>query len=86
MYVDARTGEFQPAATPPRLRFPGYTSVNVHTGARHRGWQVNLFVNNVANTRGIVYGEVSTYFGNTSGYDAIITQPRTIGLSVSRKF
>lgn len=86
MYVGARTGEFQSAATPPRFRFPAYTTVNVHTGARYRAWQVNLFLNNVTNTRGIVYGEVNTYFGNTSGYDAIITQPRTIGLSVSREF
>lgn len=86
MYVGARTGEFNPAPTPPRFRFPAYTTVNVHTGARYRAWQVNFFVNNAANTRGIIYGEANTYFGNTSGYDAIITQPRTIGLSVSRQF
>ena len=41
---------------------------------------------NLANSRGIVGGQSVYEVGNPSGLAEVITQPRTLGLSASRRF
>jgi iron complex outermembrane receptor protein len=84
-YVGLRVGEFSSGPTPPPLQLPAFTTFNLHTGARYQSWLVNLFVNNVADKRGIT--GYSFYDGpSTAAQVATIIPPRTIGLSVSKTF
>jgi len=90
-YVGARPWEFssvpapgQPA--PPRIEFPSYTQFNLRAGARRESWLINLYVNNVADRRGVVGVFSSSALGVTGNYYASVIQPRTIGLSASKTF
>jgi len=85
-YVGLRLGEFTPGGpTPPPLQMPAFTTFNVHAGARYQSWLMNLFVNNVADKRGIT--GYSFYDGAGTAADvATIIPPRTVGLSISKKF
>jgi len=81
-YVDSRKGEF-PGPTQTRVEFPAYVKADLRAGTRYENWTANLFLNNVADRRGIVGGG-SAYFG--TGYVADYIQPRTVGLSITRAF
>ncbi len=72
-------GERAPAigAPGPQL-FPSYTRADLRAGVRHDSWTVNLFVNNVADERGILAT------GYPSGF--VYIQPRTAGISVGKAF
>jgi iron complex outermembrane recepter protein len=84
-YVGLRLGEFSAGPTPPPLQMPAFTTFNLHTGARYESWLMNLFVNNVADKRGIT--GYSFYDGASTAADvATIIPPRTVGLSVSKSF
>jgi iron complex outermembrane receptor protein len=84
-YVGDRKGVFTspPPTIPPRQDFPAYARTDVRTGLRYDSWMVNLFVNNVANKRGLLTGGLGTDF-NPNAFNFI--QPRTVGLSVSKTF
>jgi iron complex outermembrane recepter protein len=79
-YVGARQGPFTPS--PERQTFPSYTQTDVRAGAKYDLWSANLFVNNVADKRGLLAGGL----GSLTPLDFTYTRPRTVGLSVSRDF
>ncbi|MDB6009722.1 MAG: TonB-dependent receptor [Gammaproteobacteria bacterium] len=79
-YVGDRKGEFTNA--PPRQDLPAYVTTDLRTGARLDDWTANLFVTNIADRRGLLQGGIG--FFPPYAFDVI--QPRTIGLTVSRKF
>jgi len=85
-YVSARESEFASSAASPRQQFPGYTTVNLHSGVHYEQWLFNLFANNIGDRRGIIGGGPSFSINNPPGYSATVIQPRTIGISVSRDF
>ena len=84
-YVGDREGPFQASSNIPRFQFPAYATLNLHAGIRSDLWFVNLFANNVTDRRGVI-GAGNTSAISSSGYYAIVIQPRTIGLSVTRHF
>jgi outer membrane receptor protein involved in Fe transport len=63
-----------------RLVSSSYAKIDVHVGLRYESWSASLFVNNVADKRGIV-GPTNIPF-----LAANYIQPRTVGLSVSKSF
>ena len=79
-YVGDRLGSFTTA--PQRQDFPAYTKTDLRAGVKYESWTTNLYVNNVANSRGLV--------GGGQGYDPpnafIYITPRTIGLSLTKLF
>jgi len=79
-YIGDRLGNFQ--AAPTRQDFPAYTKTDLRAGVRVEAWTVNLFVNNVANRRGLLGGGLDYVPSNSFLY----IQPRTIGASLARKF
>jgi iron complex outermembrane receptor protein len=85
-YIDKRYGEFTGSAASPRDLFPAFTTGNLRAGVRYHAWITNLFIDNVANVRGIVGGGYDGRINNPGGYYAQVTRPRTVGLSVSRSF
>lgn len=90
-YVGSRPWEFTTCCNAsgqpnPRIEFPAYTQFNVRTGARSDSWLINLYINNVADKRGIVGLVASTAVSAPGGYYATVIQPRTVGLSVNKTF
>jgi outer membrane receptor protein involved in Fe transport len=90
-YVGSRPFEFTSAPAPgqpvsPRIEFPSFTQLNLRAGAQHDSWRMNLYVNNVADRRGVVGINNQPALGLTGGYYATVIQPRTIGLNVVKTF
>jgi len=84
-YVGDRVGNFTapPPAVPPRQAYPGYARIDIHTGINVDSWTVNLFLNNLADRRGILFGGLGTV-PNPAAFTYI--QPRTVGLLATVKF
>lgn len=80
-YVGDRQDVFSSSALRPRLNFPSYAKTDLRAGVRYDSWTANLYVNNVADKRGIVSGG---YAPGKVGVNFI--QPRIIGLSVTKAF
>ena len=86
-YVGKRRGEFVPAeaAAPLRASYPGYVQFDVNAGLAFDDWKLNLFVQNLTNKHGIIGGG----FGNQTSFNENwfnYAQPRTVGLTVEKKF
>jgi iron complex outermembrane receptor protein len=82
-YVGDRVGEFSGAPPPPgRQDLPAYARTDVRAGAKYDSWTINLFVNNVADQRGLLSGGINT----SPAFAFIYIQPRTAGLSVAKTF
>jgi len=78
-FVGNRKGDFPTAAEAARQSFPSYTQLDLHGGVTAGSWAANVFVNNVADRRGIAGGSAAS---NT----IVVIRPRTVGLSVSKSF
>jgi len=85
-YVGQRVGAFVaaiPDGTPQRQVLPGYTQIDWRSALSGAAlWSVELYINNVADRRGIIGGGIGTQI--PTAFQLI--QPRTIGLSLSRNF
>jgi iron complex outermembrane recepter protein len=79
-YVGERKGVFR--AVPQRESLPAYATTDVHAGLTYESWALNLFVNNVADRRGVLAGGL----GFSPAFAFSFIQPRTAGLSVARTF
>jgi len=79
-FAGDRLGEFQP--TEMRQYYPGYTTVDLNMGAEYRSWAANLYVRNVADSRGLISGGL----GYEIPYAFNITRPRTILFNVTKTF
>jgi iron complex outermembrane receptor protein len=79
-YVGDRFGTFQD--TPLRQHFPSYTKIDLRAGVKVDSWTANFYVNNVADSRGVLDGGIG--YLNPSAF--IYIQPRTAGLNLSRTF
>jgi outer membrane receptor protein involved in Fe transport len=83
-YVGERLDVFNPPLPPPqppRGVFPAYAETDLRAGLRMESWNITLFANNVADKRGILVGDP-----HSEGSGVVYIQPRTIGLSVVKKF
>lgn len=80
-YVGDRVGNFLGDPTP-RQNYPGYVRADVHAGLHFGRCTGNLYVNNLADKRGLSGGGVGTV--PPFGFDYI--QPRTIGVSLVARF
>src|SRR5690606_16704963 len=63
-------------------RLNGYTIANAQVGVIWRNWRADLFVHNIANTRGVTGKRTDYYFGEQGQFE-YVTRPRTIGVSVN---
>jgi outer membrane receptor protein involved in Fe transport len=83
-YVGERYGIFNspPLGVPPRQYLPPYAKTDLRCGMRYETWTLNLFVNNVADKRGVLSGGLGTL--NPAAFNYI--QPRTLGLSFVKNF
>jgi outer membrane receptor protein involved in Fe transport len=79
-YVGERVGQF--TGTSRRQAFPAYAQTDMRAGVRYDTWTANLFVNNLADRRGVLAGGLGTV--NELAFDYI--RPRTIGVAVSKVF
>lgn len=80
-YVGRRLGTFVGEGVE-RQDFASYTKAGVRAGLKMADWSVDLYVNNLADKRGILGGGRGTL--NDEAFTLI--QPRTAGLTVARSF
>jgi iron complex outermembrane receptor protein len=90
-YRDERLGanigdEASLRADPARSMFisPSYTLMNFRTGATFGQWSASAYVNNLANTRAVYGSHRQAWFPNTKMTG--ISAPRTIGVTLTRRF
>ncbi len=70
------------SATIPKV--PGYTMVDMRASYSIAHWVASLYCNNVTNNLGISsYSDPANYGAN---YQAIVSQPRTVGISLAYSF
>jgi outer membrane receptor protein involved in Fe transport len=80
-YVGDRLSSFVTPGTE-RPVYPAYAKVDLNVGVDHDSWRVNLYVNNVADKRGVLGGGATT----TPAFAYYYIQPRTVGLSLIKSF
>jgi len=80
-YVGDRMGAFLGDSTP-RQNYPGYVRTDVNAGVNYGEYTANLYVNNLADRRGVSGGGL----GTTPVFAFQYIQPRTIGLSLIARF
>jgi iron complex outermembrane recepter protein len=81
-YVGDREGVFTPSAATPRQTYPAYAKLDLRAGIRLDTWTAELYANNVADRR----GELSGGTGQFPPFAFTYIQPRTVGLSLTKKF
>jgi iron complex outermembrane recepter protein len=79
-YVGDRKGTFRSTAV--RETFPSYTQLDFRLGATYDQWTVDLFVNNATDERGVLRSGLESLRPTFLTY----TQPRTLGMSITRTF
>jgi outer membrane receptor protein involved in Fe transport len=86
-YVGDRRSAFKtdsPAATRPRFTLPSYSLVDLRAGFElDEVWQASLYVRNLADRFGVITAQNRN---GTNVPTAVLTQPRTYGLTLSRTF
>ena len=86
-YVGDRVGQFEPPnpSGPPPTQgyFPGYAKTDLRAGVKYDLWEGTFFVNNLADKRGLLNGGPGNYI---PPYAFVYITPRTVGLSVARRF
>lgn len=70
------------ASNPFNLPLPSYTLLNLRAGVIYGNWTVTAFVHNAGNKR----AQVSAINSTQDPYALLTVQPRTVGLTVSRRF
>lgn len=80
-YIGEREGEFA-FQSHERQILPSYAQIDLRAGARINDWTLNLFVNNAADKRGMLSGGFGSIFPFAFNY----IQPRTVGISLARRF
>jgi len=79
-YVGDRLGVF--TGNGQRQTFPSYAKTDVRVGMRYGSWNAKVYVNNLADERGLLNGGVGYFLP----FARLYIQPRTVGLNVSRSF
>jgi outer membrane receptor protein involved in Fe transport len=59
-----------------------YAKTDLRAGAKYETWTLNLFVNNLADKRGVLSGGLGTL--NPAAFNYI--QPRTVGILIAKTF
>jgi len=80
-YTGYRQDMFEPMGVA-RFDLPGYAQTDLRTGVNLEDWTVNFFVNNLSDRRGLL----STGQIGFTTWVANYIQPRTAGVSVSKRF
>jgi outer membrane receptor protein involved in Fe transport len=79
-YVGQRLGVF--VGTPQRQDLPGYTRLDLHGGLRSDAWSVNVYANNITDTRGLLDGGTGYFYPPARVYIV----PRTVGINIAYTF
>jgi iron complex outermembrane receptor protein len=80
-YVGRRLGEFTASPTIPRFVLPSYETIDLRTGFEHDGFELNIYLRNVADKRGYTGA-----FGFGPYATVGLLQPRTAGVTLAKSF
>lgn len=79
-YIGDRKAEFKNPFLSQRQDLPAYAKVDFKLGARFQTWDAHFYLNNATDRRGLI----SAAYIPPDGY--YIIRPRTLGLSVAKRF
>lgn len=79
-YVGNRAVGYRAGSATPPISRPGYTQADIRGGLRYGSWEVNAFVTNVTDKRGVLSS------GGVNYRYVTYVQPRTAGVSVTKTF
>ncbi len=79
-YVGDRVGNFMPTLV--RANFPAYTQADLRAGLRYGTWELNAFLTNITDERGVLRNGLDAYRPTFVTY----IRPRTVGLSLAKVF
>ncbi|MFT3789755.1 MAG: TonB-dependent receptor [Rudaea sp.] len=85
-HVGVRYAEFGGTFTDTRLRYPGYSFVDTNFSVMRGPWDINLYINNLTDSRGVLGGGPAINYDNPTQHFVSYMQPRTIGVSASYSF
>jgi iron complex outermembrane recepter protein len=76
------------SADPNSVRLQPYSTVDLHFGATNDSWSINLFVRNLTDRHAYVQENLLTDRDTNQPLtiDAAILQPRTVGVSIDKRF
>jgi iron complex outermembrane recepter protein len=80
-YVGERVGNF--TASQVRQNYPAYARTDLTAEVKYSDWTTIVYVNNVTDRRGVLYGGVGT-LPNSASFEVIT--PRVTGFNVMKKF
>jgi len=78
-YMGEREGVY---ASTGRQIYPGYAKMDLRVGTKMNSWKANLYVNNLADRRGIISGDDQANIP----FSFYLIQPRTVGITVASTF
>ncbi|GIL38936.1 TonB-dependent receptor [Rhodospirillales bacterium TMPK1] len=84
-YVGERNSGFAGSKTSPNYRMDSYTTVDLRAGLSDGRYQLNAFVQNLTDERGLANAGVSVSGGVTNA-NVVFVRPRTTGLRFSVQF
>jgi iron complex outermembrane recepter protein len=68
-------------------KLPGYTLADLRLGLAHGAWKGYLYVNNLANRIAVLSIDTHSWSSPVPAYQqAVVSQPRTVGVELSTKF
>jgi outer membrane receptor protein involved in Fe transport len=86
-HVSSRRAEFANSAAEVRVLLPAYTKGDIRLGLRTDAMTITAFVNNVGNSRGVLYaGTLVSRAFTTSPFYKLVVQPRTFGVTAAYDF
>ena len=80
-HVGERNAGFDNSPSVPNFRMPAYTLLDVQTGMDFRHFNVQGYIRNLSNRRGILSAGISA-----DRVQAVVTQPRTVGMAITVPF
>lgn len=85
-YMSQRYGVFPESSSVTRISLPGFTQLDLRAGVEDDTWSLGLFIRNINNARGFLYGQLLNPASAAEGYEVTPIRPRTFGISVSKSF
>jgi len=86
-YTGSRLDTFAAEQDYVRPVLPAYATLDLHAGVKSENWRITAYVTNVTDTYGILTGHPQGGVAlPSSPFFAVVTKPRTVGLSVGYWF
>lgn len=85
-YQGSRYAAYPSSAAYSRFFMPAYGTLGLRAGVEYDTWKLSVYASNVLDQVGFTYAQSRNAATRTGQYDAAIIAPRTVGISLAKKF